>query len=68
VPDNGEPRSLTVELFSPGMTPLHRVGVAGLAMTLRALDSDRTAASDLLARGSWQVSDRAVTLAWDGDR
>ena len=58
--------SLTVDLFAPGMTALHRVGLAGLAMTLQALESDPTAES-LRALGVWTVGERTVTLAWPGD-
>lgn len=58
--------SLTIDLFAPGMTALHRVGLAGLAMTLQALESDGSA--DELARlGEWQATDRAVTFRWSDD-
>jgi len=57
---------LAVELFAPGMTALHRVGLAGLAMTLQALESDASA-GELRALGAWTVSDRSVTLDWTGD-
>jgi hypothetical protein len=30
--------TLRIGLFDPGMTPLHRAGLAGLWMTLAALD------------------------------
>jgi CRISPR-associated protein Cas8a1/Csx13 len=60
------PGSLTVRLFGPGMTALHRVGLAGLAMTLRALEADGTAAR-LAARGAWEVTDQTVTLRWRGE-
>ncbi len=60
------PGSLTVDLFMPGMTALHRVGLAGLAMTLEALARDDTA-RDLRSLGVWEVGERAVTLTWHGD-
>lgn len=59
-------RTLCVDLFAPGMTALHRVGLAGLAMTLQALEVDG-AASSLRDTGDWQVDERGVTLKWTGD-
>lgn len=35
---NGSP--ITINLFGPGMTALHKVGLAGLWMTLEALEGD----------------------------
>lgn len=58
--------SLTVDLFAPGMTALHRVGLAGLAMTLRALESDGSA-EQLRNLGAWRVSQRDVAFTWHGD-
>jgi len=58
--------SLTVRLFAPGMTALHRVGLAGLAMTLQALESDGTA-ERLRALGDWETDDQEVTLRWHED-
>lgn len=60
------PTSMTIDLFAPGMTTLHRVGVAGLAMTLPVLETDQAAAR-LRALGRWEISDRSVTLHWQGD-
>lgn len=57
--------TLAVDLFAPGMTALHRVGLAGLAMTLQSLESDGGAAR-LRSLGSWRVSDRDVILSWSG--
>jgi len=37
---NAGPGSLRIGLFAPGMTTLHRVGLAGLWMTLRAIDEE----------------------------
>ena len=33
-----EPTSLTLDLFAPGMTMLHRAGLGGLACSLRAME------------------------------
>ncbi len=57
--------SLTIDLSIPGMTALHRVGLAGLAMTLQALESDGVG-RELQPSLTWEVSKRAVTLSWRG--
>ncbi len=33
-------QELTINLFGPGMTALHKVGLAGLWMTLKALEKE----------------------------
>jgi CRISPR-associated protein Cas8a1/Csx13 len=57
--------SLTCELFSPGMTLFHRIGLAGLWMTAEALRKEnwKAQADDLtIATG-----DTSVTFKWSGD-
>ncbi|MEM3086920.1 MAG: type I-MYXAN CRISPR-associated Cas8a1/Cmx1 [Halobacteria archaeon] len=57
---------LTIDLSSPGMTSLHRVGLAGLWMTLKALESDPVAVARLQkAGGTWKRTRRSVTLQWE---
>jgi CRISPR-associated protein Cas8a1/Csx13 len=51
--------SLRIGLFDPGMTHLHRVGLAGLYMTLSQLDP-----ADLSSSGSWELDSQGVELAW----
>lgn len=64
-PTGGE---LTISLDAPGMTALHRVGVAGLWMTLDTFDANPGLAAPLRAAGgSWSRDDRAVTLRWEQD-
>jgi CRISPR-associated protein Cas8a1/Csx13 len=53
---------LTIELFSPGMTVLHRVGLAGLWMTLKRFEREKIR----LKGGSWELHDRRVILHWEG--
>lgn len=55
---------LTVDLFDPGMSPLHRAGLGGLAATIRWLDDERTPA-DRKPPGKLSYDDRAVTLSWE---
>ncbi|MGC8494914.1 MAG: type I-MYXAN CRISPR-associated Cas8a1/Cmx1 [Syntrophobacteraceae bacterium] len=52
-------KSLSFGLFDPGMTGMHRVGLAGLYMTLKNLNPDRY--SDL---GRWELSPKRVTVCW----
>ncbi len=54
---------MTIRLFGPGMTALHRAGLAGLYMTLQAFEESRAAIEGL----SWELADRQVTLHWPED-
>ncbi|HEY6001181.1 MAG TPA: type I-MYXAN CRISPR-associated Cas8a1/Cmx1 [bacterium] len=54
-------QSLTLSLFDPGMTPLHRVGLAGLYMTLEKLDPKKYE-----KLGSWELEPSRVHLRWNG--
>jgi len=71
------PSTLRMELFAPGMSVLHRVGLGGLACTLRALERDTADgnidADDLPGgpwakepkgglRPPWTIEQHAVTL------
>ena len=58
--------SLTINLFGPGMTALHKVGLAGLWMTLKALEDDPHALKLLReAGGSWERAETSVSLHWN---
>jgi hypothetical protein len=52
-------KSLTLKLFDPGMTHLHRVGLAGLYMTLQRLDPAKYAEA-----GGWELNPQSVKLHW----
>ena len=56
--------SLTIDLFEPGMNPLLRAGLGGLACTLNWIDETE----DPITKppGSWSFDDREVTLRWEG--
>ena len=65
------PDHLTMKLFAPGMTALHRAGLGGLACTLKAMERHHKAG--LLADGKlpvplvdgkppWDIDDQTVTL------
>lgn len=50
---------ITIGLFDPGMTNLHRVGLAGLYMTLRVLDP-----AQYVQWGGWNLTPHSVELYW----
>jgi CRISPR-associated protein Cas8a1/Csx13 len=51
---------MRLELFAPGMTLLHKAGLAGLWMTLKGFEERRLQ----LKAGSWKLADRSVELHW----
>lgn len=57
---------LTCDLFAPGMTPLHRAGLGGLASTLYWLA--RKTSTTQHSPGEWSITERAVTFRWDGQK
>ena len=50
--------SLTIDLFGPGMGPLHRAGLGGLAATIDKVKHH-------FAPGQLDYDDRTVTLSWE---
>ena len=57
-----------MELDGPGMTFLHRAGLAGLWMTLESIERGPTARQVLeKAGGSWFRTSTSVTLRWEED-
>lgn len=52
-------KSLTLKLFDPGMTHLHRVGLAGLCMTLKNLNP-----AEYAEAGGWDLQPQGVELHW----
>jgi CRISPR-associated protein Cas8a1/Csx13 len=54
---------MTIRLNAPGMTSLHKVGLAGLYMTLEALEQNRTKIDEL----SWALYSDRVVLHWQGE-
>lgn len=53
-----------MDLFSPGMTALHRAGLAGLWMTLKQFERDDVR----LSGGSWELTAWSVALRWEAGR
>lgn len=61
---------LRIGLFDPGMTPIHRAGLAGLWMTLAELEkAEHADAKRTLEErgGSWRREPQAVEFEWSGD-
>jgi CRISPR-associated protein Cas8a1/Csx13 len=59
---------LTIDLFAPGMGPLHRAGLGGLAATIHWLNDPTGGgrlAADLRPAGTLSYDDRTVRLAWE---
>ena len=52
--------TMTLRLNAPGMTALHKVGLAGLYMTLQAFDEAEQTIEGL----QWQLGSRQVVLTW----
>jgi CRISPR-associated protein Cas8a1/Csx13 len=51
---------MRLDLFAPGMTLLHKAGLASLWMTLNAFDERNLQ----LKAGSWKLADRSIELHW----
>jgi CRISPR-associated protein Cas8a1/Csx13 len=59
-----EPQSsVTIGLFDPGMTHVHRVGLAGLYMTLKSFGSSEKVPGGL----HYEPGPRRLTLSWSGE-
>jgi len=54
--------SLIISLYDPGMTNYHRVGLAGLYLSLKQLEREGREIED----GSWVLDETSVTLKWQG--
>ncbi len=58
--------ALEIGLHDPGMTTLHRAGLAGLWMTLERAEADPEA-QVLRGLGSWRLERDAVRLEWEDE-
>jgi CRISPR-associated protein Cas8a1/Csx13 len=59
-------KELTINLFGPGMTVIHKVGLAGLWMTLKALEDENDGHTGFDGiDGSWERTDTSVTFRWN---
>ncbi len=55
--------SMTIDLFGPGMTLLHKAGLAGLWMTLKALEEENNGKAEL-EWGCWERNSTSVKFVW----
>lgn len=56
-------KELRISLFEPGMSAMHRIGLAGLFMTLNRFDADGVVVGH---SSSWELSGDRVVLRWEG--
>ena len=56
-------QDMTLRLNGPGMTSLHKVGLAGLYMTLKTFEQSKTHIEEL----SWKLHSDRIELHWAGD-
>jgi CRISPR-associated protein Cas8a1/Csx13 len=54
---------MTIKLNAPGMTSLHKAGLAGLYMTLQAFDETGVKIKGL----DWQLAPTSIVLAWQDE-
>lgn len=62
ISENGE---MLINLFGPGMTALHKAGLAGLWMSLKAIEEENGGRTEL-ANGCWERGSTHITLRWEG--
>ena len=55
-------QSLKISLFDPGMSDIHRVGLAGLFMALQKIGES----SITIGSGSWDLFEKSIELHWSG--
>ena len=58
---------IELSLSDPGMTMLHRAGVAGLYMTLKALAKRYPTIKSRQGNFKWVLSNKGITLSWKGN-
>lgn len=54
---------MILKLNGPGMTSLHKVGLAGMYMTLKAFDESKTSIDELC----WVLHPNQITLTWQSE-
>ena len=58
---------IEISLSDPGMTLLHRAGVAGLYMTLKALAKRYPTQKSRQGNFKWALSKTSISLYWEGN-
>ena len=58
---------IELSLSDPGMTMLHRAGVAGLYMTLKALEKSYSTLKSRQGNFQWILKDTIISLDWKGN-
>lgn len=63
---SGVNSKIQLNLSDPGMTLLHRVGMAGLWMTLKQLEQLYSTPAERLGNLTWSLTPRSISLNWEG--
>ena len=58
---------ITLHLNAPDLTPLHRVGLTGLWMSLKCLEEQYPLSSQRVGNLSWILTPKEIQLFWDGN-
>lgn len=58
---------IALHLNAPDLTPLHRVGLTGLWMSLKCLEQQYPLSSQRVGNLSWILTPKEIQLFWDGN-
>jgi len=58
---------LALHLDAPDLTPLHRVGMTGVWMSLKCLEEQYPLSSQRVGNLSWILTPKEIQLFWDGN-
>ena len=58
---------LALDLDAPDLTPLHRVGLTGLWMSLKCLEEQYPLSSQRVGNLSWILTPKEIQLFWNGN-
>lgn len=58
---------IQLHIGDPGITLMHRAGIAGLWMTLEQLQQEYPEPSSRAGRISWSLAPRSISLDWEGE-
>ncbi len=61
------PDQVTIALSDPGMTVMHKAGLAGLWMTLRAFEQDKKLMREIPTGAGWKLDRTSVTFVYGSE-
>lgn len=65
--DDKQTPQLALHLNEPKLTPLHRVGLTGLWMSLKCLEEQYPLSSQRVGNLSWILTPKEIQLFWEGN-